>query len=115
PGGRHLMLIGLAAPLREGEQVSIALAFEQAGKVTVPFVIQGIGARAPDPLTKVEAPQAAPAAAVDDPNEPFFTHFCDKKAMANITVSPGRAGPVEIDIQLEDGDERPLTTAHGLS
>jgi hypothetical protein len=35
--------------------------------------------------------------------------------MANITVSPGRAGPVEITIQLEDGDERPLATAQGVS
>ena len=59
--------------------------------------------------------QPAPLAATDDPDEAFFTHFCNPKAMANITVSPGRAGPVEIAIQLEDGDERPLTTAHGVS
>jgi len=39
--------------------------------------------------------------------------FIDKahteKAMANVTVSPGRAGPVEIAIQLETIDETPLT------
>ena len=29
--------------------------------------------------------------------------------MANVTVSPGRAGPVEIAIQLETTDETPLT------
>ena len=29
--------------------------------------------------------------------------------MANVTVSPGRAGPVEIAIQLETTDEAPLT------
>jgi len=116
PGGRHLMFIGLAAPFREGELVSVSLAFESAGKVTVPFLVQGIGARAPDPLTKVELQRpASSAAVVDDPDEAFFTHFCNPKAMANITVSPGRAGPVEIAIQLEDGDERPLTTAHGVS
>jgi copper(I)-binding protein len=115
PGGRHLMFIGLAAPFREGEQVSVSLAFESAGKVTVPFAVQGIGAPAPDPLTKVELRRPAPSATVDDPDEAFFTHFCDPKAMANITVSPGRAGPVEIAIQLEDGDEWPLTTAHGVS
>jgi periplasmic copper chaperone A len=115
PGGWHLMFIGLAAPFREGEQISVSLAFESAGKVTVPFAVQGIGAHAPDPLTKVELRTAAPSATVDDPDEAFFTHFCDPKAMANITVSPGRAGPVEIAIQLEDGDERPLTTAHGVS
>lgn len=115
PGGRHLMFIGLAAAFKEGEQISVSLAFETAGKITVPFAVQGIGARAPDPLTKVELQSAAPPAAVDDPDEAFFTHFCDPKAMANITVSPGRSGPVEIAIQLEDGDERPLTTAHGVS
>jgi copper(I)-binding protein len=116
PGGRHLMLLGLAAPLTEGSQVSVSLAFEQAGQVTVPFAVQGIGGRAPDPLTRVEAALTpAPAVAADDADEPFFTHFCNSKAMANITVSPGRAGPVEITIQLEDGDERPLTTAHGVS
>ena len=116
PGGRHLMLIGLAAPLAEGEEVSVSLVFEQAGQVSVPFAVQGIGGRAPDPLTRVEAAlKPAPVVAADDPDEPFFTHFCNSKAMANITVSPGRAGPVEIAIQLEDGDEQPLTTAHGVS
>jgi copper transport protein len=29
--------------------------------------------------------------------------------MANVTVSPARAGPVEIAIQLETMDEKPLT------
>jgi hypothetical protein len=29
--------------------------------------------------------------------------------MANVTVSPGRAGPVEIAIQLENADELPLS------
>lgn len=115
PGGRHLMLIGLKAPLNEGEQVPVSLQFETAGKVTVPFAVQGIGARAPDPRARVEAPKPVLAAIADDPDEPFFTHFCNPKAMANITVSPGRAGPVEIAIQLEDGDERPLTTATGVS
>jgi copper transport protein len=48
-----------------------------------------------------------PAAATDDDN--FFTHLHTEKAMANVTVSPGRAGPVEIAIQLETTDETPLT------
>ena len=116
PGGRHLMLIGLAAPLAEGEQVSVSLAFERAGQVSVPFAVQGVGGRAPDPLTRVEATlKPAPVVAADDPDEPFFTHFHNSKAMANIRVSPGRAGPVEIAIQIEDGDEQPLTTAQGVS
>jgi hypothetical protein len=42
----------------------------------------------------------APAAiAGDDDN--FFTHLHTEKAMANVTVSPGHAGPVEITVQLE--------------
>ena len=49
---------------------------------------------------------AAPAAAADDS---FFTHLHTEKAMANVTVSPARAGPVEITIQLETMDEKPLT------
>src|SRR5712675_1886652 len=52
-------------------------------------------------------PGAGPAgAASDDKN--FFTHLHTDKAMANVTVSPGRAGPVEIVIQLETTDELPL-------
>jgi hypothetical protein len=39
----------------------------------------------------------------------FFTHLHTEKAMANITVSPGRAGPVDITIQLETMDEKPLS------
>ena len=46
------------------------------------------------------------AAAGDDD---FFTHLHTEKVMANVTVSPGRAGPVQIGIQLETVDERPLT------
>ncbi|WP_244607988.1 MULTISPECIES: hypothetical protein [Bradyrhizobium] len=47
------------------------------------------------------------AAATDD--DSFFTHLHTEKAMANVTVSPGRAGPVEIVIQLETTDETPLS------
>jgi copper transport protein len=46
-------------------------------------------------------------AATDDEN--YFTHLHTEKAMANVTVSPGRAGPVDITIQLETTDERPLS------
>ena len=46
-------------------------------------------------------------AATDD--ESFFTHLHTEKAMANVTVSPGRAGPVDITIQLETVEELPLS------
>ncbi len=38
----------------------------------------------------------------------FFTHLHTDKAMANVTVSPARKGPVEIAIQLETMEEKPL-------
>jgi hypothetical protein len=41
-------------------------------------------------------------------DESFFTHLHTDKAMANVTISPDRAGPVEITIQLETVDELPL-------
>lgn len=45
-----------------------------------------------------------PAAADDN----FFTHLHTDKAMANVTVSPARKGPVEIAIQLQTVEEKPL-------
>jgi copper transport protein len=54
----------------------------------------------------VLAVRAGPGAAAGDDN--FFTHLHTEKAMANVTVSPGRAGPVEIAIQLETMEEKPL-------
>jgi copper transport protein len=50
---------------------------------------------------------AGPAAAAGD--DDFFTHLHTEKAMANVTVSPGRAGPVDIAIQLETMEEKPLS------
>jgi copper transport protein len=44
----------------------------------------------------------------EQPDESFFTHIHAEKAMANVTVSPGRAGPVVITIQLETTAELPL-------
>jgi copper transport protein len=55
-------------------------------------------------LSCLVAGSTAAVAADDD----FFTHLHTDKAMANVTVSPGRAGPVDISIQLETVDERPL-------
>lgn len=47
PGGLHVMLMGLAAPLMEGESFPLTLTFEQAGAVEVEVRIQGIGAMEP--------------------------------------------------------------------
>lgn len=42
-------------------------------------------------------------------DDDFFTHIHTDKAMANVTVSPGISGPVDISIQLETVDETPLS------
>ena len=44
PGGYHLMIMKLKAPLKEGDRVPITLQFEKAGKVDVMFDVRGLGA-----------------------------------------------------------------------
>src|SRR5262245_13046349 len=46
------------------------------------------------------------AGAVSD--DSFFTHLHTEKAMANVTVSPARVGPIELTIELETVEELPL-------
>jgi copper(I)-binding protein len=109
PGGGHLMLVGLNAPLHPGDQVPVTLSFERAGNVEVALDVQAMGAQAPGFETRAEPAKPQPAASAADDDESFFTHLHAEKAMANVTVSPGRAGPVEIAIQLEDANELPLS------
>ena len=111
PGGNHLMLVDLNAPLRQGEQVPVTLTFERAGEIEAVLEVQGLGAQAPAPAndSSATATTAAPAPAPAPADESFFTHLHAEKAMANVTISPDRAGPVEIAIQLENADELPLT------
>ena len=47
PGGLHLMLVGLSAPLRVGEAVPVTLTFEHAGAITVQVPVQAAGATGP--------------------------------------------------------------------
>ena len=44
PGGYHLMLMQLKAPLKKGDKVPVTLAFERAGQVKVTLDVQGVGA-----------------------------------------------------------------------
>lgn len=44
PGGLHLMLMELGAPLRQGERLRGSLMFERAGKVELEFAVEAIGA-----------------------------------------------------------------------
>ena len=46
--------------------------------------------------------------------EPFFTHLHTAQMMADITVSPARAGPISIEIQLRTPEEEVLA-AKGVS
>jgi copper(I)-binding protein len=41
PGGRHMMLTGLKAPLRAGAKTPMVLRFEKAGEVKVTFNVVG--------------------------------------------------------------------------
>ncbi|ONF95087.1 copper chaperone PCu(A)C [Sphingomonas jeddahensis] len=47
PGGNHLMLMGLKAPLKAGERVPVTLRFARAGLVTTQLVVGSAGAAAP--------------------------------------------------------------------
>lgn len=48
PGGLHVMLIGLKAPLQEGETFPLTLRFERAGEITVDVAVQAVGAGLPE-------------------------------------------------------------------
>lgn len=41
PGSMHIMLMGLARPLKQGESFPMTLAFEHAGKIKVEIPVQG--------------------------------------------------------------------------
>jgi periplasmic copper chaperone A len=47
PSGYHLMLLDLKGPLKQGDKLPVTLQFEKAGKVTLSFDVQGIGAQGP--------------------------------------------------------------------
>jgi copper(I)-binding protein len=44
PGGAHLMLINLKAPLKEGETVPLTLKFQHAGEVKTELQVRALGA-----------------------------------------------------------------------
>jgi hypothetical protein len=103
------MFVELKAPLKQGEQIPVTLTFEHAGEVKALFDVEAIGAQAPAPEHHSGMAKVEPAPGASDADESFFTHLHAEKAMANVTVSPRRAGAVEIAIQLENADELPLS------
>ena len=44
PGGLHVMLMGLKAQLKDGEQFPLTLTFEKAGSVAVDVAVEAAGA-----------------------------------------------------------------------
>lgn len=46
PGGLHLMLTGLKAPLAAGDRIPLTLRFEKAGEVVVTVNVEALGADA---------------------------------------------------------------------
>ncbi|WP_298885878.1 copper chaperone PCu(A)C [uncultured Bradyrhizobium sp.] len=115
PGGSHIMFIGLTAPFEEGQRIPVSLNFQRSGTVEATFDVGSVGAKGPRlQIASTEAvPPAAPSpqkANVSAPTgEPFFTHLCGTRVMADVTITPGRSGPVEVMVQLYDGDEQPLS------
>ena len=49
PGGLHIMLVGLAKPLKTGQTFPLTLTFEKAGSRTVNVAVEKIGAMGPTP------------------------------------------------------------------
>jgi copper(I)-binding protein len=47
PGGYHLMMLDLKAPLKQGDKLPITLQFEKAGTIAVSLDVQGVGAKGP--------------------------------------------------------------------
>ena len=47
PGGKHLMLIGLRQPLKEGEQFPLTLEFKKASPIELLVTVQAPGATGP--------------------------------------------------------------------
>ncbi len=44
PGGFHLMMMGLKAPLKEATRVPVTLTFEKAGKIDIELMVMALGA-----------------------------------------------------------------------
>ncbi len=45
PGGTHVMLMGMKAPLKQGETVAVELVFQNAGVVKLEVPVQGVAAQ----------------------------------------------------------------------
>jgi copper(I)-binding protein len=57
------MLVGLTAPLKQGDLIQLSLKFENAGEIVVPFEVKAMGAQAPGPLSHTAPTSDASGAA----------------------------------------------------
>lgn len=48
PGGRHIMLMGLRAPLQKGETLRLQLTFEKSDSLKIAVPVAGVAADGPD-------------------------------------------------------------------
>ena len=60
------MIIGLSAPLLQGDKVSVTLKFEKAGEIAVSFDVQAMGAPAPGPLSNATDRRSMPPPRCED-------------------------------------------------
>lgn len=51
PGGFHLMMMELKAPLKAGDKVPVTLTFEKAGKVEITLDVQAMGGQQPSGMS----------------------------------------------------------------
>ncbi len=54
PAAFHIMLVGLKAPLKQGQHVKATLQFEKAGKVDIEYVVEAMGANGPAPAAHMD-------------------------------------------------------------
>lgn len=52
PNGTHIMLMGLATPLKVGQSFPLTLTFEEAGTRTVNVAVEKVGATGPEPAAQ---------------------------------------------------------------
>jgi len=52
PDGTHIMLMGLATPLKVGQSFPLTLTFEEAGTRTVNVAVEKVGATGPEPAAQ---------------------------------------------------------------
>jgi len=70
PGGLHVMLMGLRAPLKEGESIAMTLSFEQAGEIDVTVAILSPTAMGPAHHHQGHASDAGHAHDHDEGHDP---------------------------------------------